>query len=407
MTTLDADTPNTPIMRTRTFARALWRIAAADVSCGNKVRLLRDGAATFDAQLNLIAGARDAIAFEGYIFRNDEVGLRFRDALIEAATRGVQVRLMVDWVGRMGTSKSFFRPMREAGIDVRIFNPPGFRRWLGVLPRDHRKLLVVDKKCGVTGGIGIGKEWKHGVLRRKRSPWRDTAVSIEGPAASDMLDSFEHMWARAGGLRPKRPRLVRSARASHLDPQLDPPSLVGIIEGEPGRLRVERALQMQSLGAEKTIWIASAYFAPSWGVIEALAGAARDGVDVRVLVPSRYDHPWLRTFLTPFYQKLLMNGVRIWEWRGEMMHAKTNVVDGRWVRVGSTDFNPLGVVINFELDAVIEDAALGQQAEDMFLSDLEKSREITLRKVRALGAGVPVERAAAVREIAPVEEQEA
>jgi cardiolipin synthase len=234
--------------------------------------------------------------------------------------------------------------------------------------------------------MGIGNEWRHGVLRRKRSPWRDTAVCIDGPASSDMLDSFERMWARAQQRNPKRERLVRTPRSSHLDPSLDPPALVGIIEGEPGRLRVSRALQMQALGAEKNIWIASAYFAPSWSVVEALAGAARDGVDVRVLVPSRYDHPWLRTFITPFYQRLLRNGVRVWEWRGEMMHAKTNVVDGRWVRVGSTDFNILGVAINFELDAVIEDAGIGAAAEAMFLEDLDYSREILWRRGHAVPA---------------------
>ncbi len=364
------------VQRTRTFARGLWRIAAADVSSGNRVRLLRDGPATFDAMLELIARAQERIAFEGYIFRDDEVGERFRAALIEAAARGVRVRLLVDWVGRMGTPMRFFRPLTEVGVEVRMFSPPGFHRWLGVLPRDHRKLLVVDGVEGVTGGIGIGKEWKHGVLRRRRSPWRDTAVRIAGPAASDMENSFARMWTRAREGRPRGTRLIRSPSASHLDPQIDPPSLVGIIEGEPGRMRVSRALQMQALGAERTIWIASAYFAPSLGLVEALAGAARDGVDVRVLVPSRFDHPWLRTIITPFYQRMLKNGVRVWEWRGEMMHAKTNVVDGRWVRVGSTDFNILGVAINFELDAVIEDADIGAQAEEMFLEDLERSREL-------------------------------
>jgi cardiolipin synthase len=137
---------------------------------------------------------------------------------------------------------------------------------------------------------------------------------------------------------------------------------------------------MQALGAEKAIWVASAYFAPSWSVAEALAGAARDGVDVRVLIPSRYDHPWLRAMLMPYVRRLLGSGVRLWEWRGEMMHAKTSVVDGRWVRVGSTDFNVLGVVINYELDAVIEDATLGQAAEEMFLEDLERAREIFVRR---------------------------
>jgi cardiolipin synthase len=116
---------------------------------------------------------------------------------------------------------------------------------------------------------------------------------------------------------------------------------------------------------------------PSGPEIEALSGAARDGVDVRVLVPSRYDHFWLRGLMTRSYQRLLRNGVRIWEWRGEMMHAKTSVVDGRWVRIGSTDFNPLGVAINYELDAVIEDAALGATAEAMFIEDLQHSRELT------------------------------
>jgi cardiolipin synthase len=368
------------VQRTRTFARGLWRIAAADVSCGNAVKLLRNGPATFDEMVSMISGASESVDFEGYIFRTDEVGTRVRAALEAAARRGVRVRALIDWIGRMGTPRAFFRPLREAGAEVRIFNPPGFRAWFGLLPRDHRKLLVVDRAIGVTGGIGIGSEWKHGVLRQRRSPWRDTAVRIAGPAALDMGESFERMWERAGGIRRWRFRQVRVPRATYLDPALDPPSLVGIIEGEPGRLRVSRALQMQALGAERSIWIASAYFAPSWGVVEALAGAARDGVDVRVLVPSRYDHLWLRTLITPFYQRLLKSGVRVWEWRGEMMHAKTSVVDGRWIRVGSTDFNLLGIAINFELDAVIEDAALGAEAEAMFLQDLERSREIYVRR---------------------------
>jgi cardiolipin synthase len=195
-----------------------------------------------------------------------------------------------------------------------------------------------------------------------------------------MAESFDRMWERAGGERPLHFRSLRVPRASHLDPNHDPPALVGIVEGEPGRQRVSRALQMQALGAEKTIWLASAYFAPSWSVVEALSGAARDGVDVRVLIPSRYDHPWLRTLLTPYVRRLIGSGVRLWEWRGEMMHAKSSVVDGRWVRVGSTDFNLLGIAINYELDAVIEDAALGAHADAMFLDDLERSRELFIRR---------------------------
>ena len=372
--------PTTAAAPAPAFARGLWRIAAADVSSGNRVRLLRDGAETFDAMLALIEGARERVMLEGYIFRHDEVGQRFAAALVDAARRGVAVRVLVDWVGRMGTPHRFFQRMRDQGVDVCIFNPPGFRRWLGAVPRDHRKLLVADAAAGVTGGIGIGNEWRTGVLKRRGAPWRDTAVRIEGPAAYDMAEAFELMWRR-GTITERRGRrrlLTRRAHGAELDPATHQGALVGIVEGEPGRRRVARALQIQAVSAQRSIWIASAYFAPSLAEVEALTGAARDGVDVRVLVPGRYDHPWIRWLTRNYYRRLLANGVRIWEWNGEMMHAKTSVMDGRWVRVGSTDFNPLGVAINFELDAVIEDLALGAEAEAMFLRDLDESTEVKM-----------------------------
>ena len=364
------------------FARGLWRIAAADVSSGNRVRLLRDGPATFDAMIALIEHAKSSVLLESYILRSDEVGERFAVALTAAAARGVDVRLLCDWVGMRGISRRFLPRLRAADIDVRVFSPIGFHRWLGVVPRDHRKLLVVDGEAGITGGVGIGVEWTTGVQKRRRSRWRDTAVCIEGQAANDMQAAFETMWRRAGGKERRGAHRFVSRRAthSHIDPSTHDPALVGIVEGEPGRLRVGRALQIQAVSAERSIWIASAYFVPSFAEIEALCGAARDDVAVRILVPSRGDHPWIPWLTRRTYRRLLMNGVRIWEWQGEMMHAKTSVVDGRWIRVGSTDFNPLGVSINFELDAVIEDAALGGEAEAMFLGDLESSREIKRAK---------------------------
>jgi cardiolipin synthase A/B len=371
-----------PVRPGPSFVRGLWRIASADVSSGNTVRLLRDGAETFETVRTLVESARESIALEQYIFHGDEVGRRVADALSAAVERGVSVRLLVDWIGIRGTGSGFFRQLRRRGVEVRIFNPPGFRAWGGLVPRDHRKLFVVDGVTGVTGGIGIGVEWRTGILKKKRSPWRDTGVRIDGPAVTDMLRAFDRMWNRALGKERRGDRrdptrlLARGAHGAHLDPATDAPSLVGIIEGEPLRLRVARALQIQSVSAERSIWIASAYFAPAFAEVEALIGAARDGVDVRLLVPSKYDHPWVRLLTHQFYRRLLANGVRIWEWSGEMMHAKTSVVDGRWTRVGSTDFNPLGVAINYELDAVIEDPRVGADAESMFLADLERSREI-------------------------------
>ena len=372
------------------FSRALWRIAAAEVSAGNKVQLLRDGPQTFEAMLQLIDAAQHTVEFEGYIYHDDEVGRRFADAFRAAAQRGLHVRRLVDWIGRLPTRRRFFDDIGAAGVVVRFFNPIGWRAWFGILPRDHRKVLVADDRIGVTGGLGIGKEWGYGLRRRKRrrsGPWRDTGVRIEGPAALDMRESFERMWARALGRTYEWRRLRSSRRGrtqdSHLNARFDPPALVGIVEGEPGRLRVSRVLQLQAVAAQRSIWIASAYFMPSWGEMEALGGAARDGVDVRVLVPSKYDHPWLRRLATLFYSRLLKSGVRLWEWRGEMMHAKTTVIDGRWLRVGSTDLNPLAVAINYELDAIIEDRALGAEAEAMFLEDLELSEEILLPRARS------------------------
>jgi cardiolipin synthase len=364
----------------------LWRIAAADVSSGNRVRLLHDGPETFDEMLELIHAATHAVALESYIFRSDEVGDRFADALIAAATRGVNTRVLLDWVGVRGTPRRFLANLRKRGVDVRVFNPLGARAWLGLVPRDHRKLLVVDGSRGVTGGVGLGREWLLGVARQRRARWRDAAVRIEGPAAGDMLQAFENMWRRVSGeeRRGSHRLLKKRPTGAHLDPATHERALVGIIEGEPLRQRVARALQMQAISAERSIWIASAYFIPSWAEVEALTGAARDGVDVRILVPSRNDHPWVTMLTRRYYRRLLTNGVRVWEWKGEMMHAKTSVVDGRWVRVGSTDFNMLGVAINYELDALVEDPEIGSEAEDRFLTDLKDSHEVTVRRAPAI-----------------------
>jgi cardiolipin synthase len=375
-------TPATPAPLSSTigprFARGLWRIAAADASSGNEVELMRDGTRIFAAMLDVIDRARETVVLESYMIVSDSVGERFSVALLAAAARGVKVRVIADWAGSRETTRAFWRTLREGGVDVRIFNKPGFRRWLGLLPRDHRKVLVADEEVCVTGGIGLAEVWSGFVKRKKRAPWRDTAVLIRGPAAMDMARAFETMWKRANfeERRAARRHVIRRARNSGTIPGQAVGAVVGIIEGEPWRLRVARALQIQSVSAEKAIWIASAYFYPSSAEIEALCGAALDGVDVRVLVPSKYDHPWVRMLTRSVYKQLLRNGVRIWEWNGIMMHAKTSVIDGRWVRVGSTDFNPLGVAINYELDAVIESKELGNEAEAMFLHDLEESTEI-------------------------------
>ena len=209
------------------FARGLWRIAAADVSSGNRVTLLRDGPATFDAMIALIESAREQVLLESYIVRSDEVGERFAVAMIDAAKRGVRVRLLSDWIGMRGTSRGWIARLRAGGVEVLVFNRPGFRRWFGLVPRDHRKLLVVDDIAGITGGVGLGVEWTTGVQKKRRQRWRDTAVRISGPAALDMSKAFETMWRRGEGKERRGGyRLIsRKATQTHLDPATHEPAL--------------------------------------------------------------------------------------------------------------------------------------------------------------------------------------
>lgn len=361
------------------YARALWRIASADVSAGNAITLYSDGNEVFDAMVALIDGATHTVELESYILRHDATGERISRALARAAQRGVAVRVLADWIGVRGTSAAFLRQMRTNGVALRIFSPPGLRRWLGLIPRDHRKLLIADGGVAITGGIGIGDEWRRGIVHRRALPWRDRCARIEGPAAQDMLRAFDHMWRRAVGERPSsaQRRMRRPSRNTDLDPASAPPALVAVVEGEPGRLRVGRAFHLQAAAAERSIWLATAYFVPAFADVDALTGAAREGVDVRLLLPSRNDHAWIYRYQRRYYRRLLSHGVRIWEWRGDMMHAKTSVVDGRWTRVGSTDLNPLGIAINFELDVYIDDTAVAARAESLFLGDLAMSREVT------------------------------
>lgn len=364
--------------------RALWRVAAARVTSGNAVRLLIDGAATFEAMHALIADAHTSIDFEHYYWDPDEVGRGFVDALAAAAKRGVRVRIIADWIGaRHGTFK-LLKTAARAGCEVRVFNRIGFRRWLGLMPRDHRKVVVVDNRAGITGGVGIGEVWakKFSPIRRAVAPWRDTAVEIRGPAATDLSRAFLFMWRLAGGQRMSRAerRARLTPTGTQLSSEREPPALVAIVEGEPWRTRVARVLQLNAVGAERSVWLASAYFLPSFREVEALTGAARDGVDVRVLVPNKNDHQWVTGMTRRYYRHLLRGGVRIWEWRGPMMHAKMSVSDGRLTRVGSTDLNPLGVALNYEIDAFIDDPTLGAAASEQFLADLERSREITIRR---------------------------
>ena len=242
------------------------------------------------------------------------MGRAFRDALINKARQGVPVFVIYDWVGCWATPRAYWKPMREAGVHIRAFNPPSLALGdpLGVLQRDHRKLVVVDGEVAFVGGFCVGEEWAGGATR---APWRDTGLEIRGPAARAAALAFERLWGEMG---------ESISLASTLPvPEAAGPSPVWIIEGEPGKARVYRTLHLTAAKARQRIWITDAYFVAPRSVSEALAAAAWQGVDVRILVPAHSNWPWVRSISRGGYRFLLENGVRVFEWQGPMMHAKT------------------------------------------------------------------------------------
>jgi cardiolipin synthase len=348
---------------------ALKRATGASRVDGNAIRLQFDGPDTFDAWIEAIDLARRYIHFENYILRDDRVGRVFRDALVRKARDGVQVRVLYDWVGSWATRRRFWRPFREAGVEVRAFNPPSYRDPFGVLQRDHRKMVCVDGSVAFVGGFCVGEEWAGD---GKNPPWRDTGLEIKGPAAAICARAFERIWAHMGDPVPPE---VRS-HPERVDRAGDVPAW--IIEGEPWRSRVYRETQLMAAKAQSRIWITDPYFVAPFPLAEALSSAARDGVDVRILLPAHNNWPLVGSLSRGGYRTLLSEGVRLFEWQGPMIHAKTMVVDGLWSRVGSSNMNSASLLGNWEIDVGVLDEDLAIQMEALFLADLASSVEIVL-----------------------------
>ena len=349
--------------------QALDRATGAPRVDGNSIGLQFEGSTTFERWIEAIGKARRFVHFENYIVRDDRVGRAFRDALVAKSLEGVPVRLLYDWIGCWATPRRFFRPLVDAGVDVLAFNRPRWTNPLNVLQRDHRKLVCVDGEVAFVGGFCIGVEWAGEGMS---PPWRDTGVEIHGPAASTAAQAFERIWEERGGRIPDEIR----ARPEQIKPAGETP--VWIIQGEPGRSRFYRTLQLVSAHARNRLWITDPYFVAPRPVSEALAAAASSGVDVRILVPAHNNWPVVGSFSRAGYRFLLESGVRLFEWQGPMIHAKTSVADGLWCRVGSSNLNAASLLGNWEIDVGVIDESLAGQLEGLFLADLASSVEIVL-----------------------------
>jgi len=363
--------------------QAFSRAAGAPLVHGNDVRILKDGAENYPAWLAAIAEARESVHFECYIVHDDEVGQRFADALIARAHDGIRIRVIYDWLGALGhTGARFWRRLREAGVEVRCFNPPRLDEPLGWLARDHRKSIVVDGRLAFVTGLCIGKMWE-GYPEKNLAPWRDTGVEIRGPAVADVARAFAEAWAACGDPLPEEDR-NRPAPPKEGDVPL---RVVGATSGTSGLYRLD---PLVAALARSTLWLTDAYYAGTPSYVQALGAAARDGVDVRLLVPGRgSDIAIMQTISRAGYRPLLEAGVRVFEWNGPMLHAKTAVADARWSRVGSTNLNPASWMGNWELDVVVEDERFGRAMEAMYIDDLGNATEILIerrRRVRPVDA---------------------
>ncbi len=380
--TTRSNIPRPKRLRLKSFriqaGQAFARAAGAPLVADNQVRLLKDARENYPAWLEAIRSAERTIHFESYIIHEDDQGRMFAEALAEKARAGVKVRLIYDWVGGLtATSNKFWRALKFAGVEVRCFNPPSFDSPLAWLGRDHRKLLTVDGRIGFVAGLCVGQMWV-GEPEKGIDPWRDTGVEIIGPAVAHLEQAFAQTWAECGEPLTESELVVASTIPRAGDTPLR------VVASVPNTAGIYRLDQMIAAAAKETLWLTDAYFAGTSPYVQSLRAAAMDGVDVRLLVPQATDLPIMRAISRSGYRPLLEAGVRVYEWNGPMIHAKTAVADGRWARVGSSNLNLASWITNWELDVIVEDSRFGEQMELMFLDDLANSTEILLTAKRRI-----------------------
>jgi cardiolipin synthase A/B len=360
-------------------------VSESPLVVGNKVTLLRDGPATYKAMFAAVRAAKHHINLETYIIEDDEVGRRLADHLLAARARNVQVNLIYDSVGALGTPRPFFDRLREGGIRVLEFNPVNpltAKKGWQINNRDHRKLLVVDGRVAFIGGINISSVYSSGSSVRRQAasneeperklPWRDTHLQIEGPVVADFQKLFTEAWERQGGsplsergffprLAPAGGEIVRA---------------VGSRANEaPNPIYVTLISSINS--AETSVHLTNAYFVPDPQLLDALKRAVQRGVDVKLILPSRTDFWAVFHAGRSFYSELLEAGVKIYERRDALLHSKTVIVDGVWSMIGSTNLDWRSFVHNEELNAVVLGAAFSESMKATFEADLAASEAIT------------------------------
>jgi cardiolipin synthase len=343
---------------------------------GNKLELLQNGDAYFPAMLAAIHGATKTVNFQAYIVYSDETGRKFRDALIERARAGVQVRVLLDGLGSgWSLDNSDVKMMKEAGCKFAYYHPLLSWRIDRTNRRSHRRVLVIDGKVGFTGGVGFADQWSGHAQDEKH--WHDVQVRVEGPLVSELQNAFEEHWIKCFG---------ETLSGADQFPALAP---AGEIKGQ---LIASHSFSMAPVpltqaiafaAAEKRIWITNAYCTPSEDQVELLVKAVKRNVDVRLIVPGQHnDQPLTKSAGRAAYGEMLKGGVKIFEYQPTMIHTKAMVIDGLFTLVGSSNLDPRSSQINEELDLAIYDQGFGQTMEKMFEDDLRHSTEYTYEQFK-------------------------
>ncbi len=359
------------------------QIVGSPLMLGNRVVLLEDGPATYRAMFLAIGKAKDHINIESYIVDDDEVGQQFADRLIERQSHGVQVNLIYDSVGAIGTGKAFFDRLREAGVQVLEFNPINplaVKKAWTPNHRDHRKLLVVDGRTAFIGGINLSSVNSAGsaitgraATLNLKSGWRDTDVQIEGPVVGEFQKLFLQTWEKQQG---------KPLAAKNYFPLLEPRGkdivrAIGSTPDDPFSL-IYLTLISAISNAEKQVYITNAYFVPDPQLVKALLDAAGRGVDVRLILPSQSDSKTVFFAGRSHYSALLAGGVKIYERHGALLHTKTALVDGVWSCIGSSNLDWRSSLDNDEINAVILGREFAGQMQAAFARDIAASRQIEL-----------------------------
>jgi cardiolipin synthase A/B len=349
---------------------------------GNKIELLRDGAAAYPAMFAAIRHAHKRIDMESYGF-DDEEGKKFADALIKRRRAGVKVNLIYDAWGSSDTSGELFDRLRRARVNVLEYNPIDPLNIVDteINHRDHRKLLLIDGKTVFVGGVNISEAYKLKLKLKNyfgdsddvdidKLPWRDTQVRIEGPVVGEFESLFLQTWKDEKGDALPLPPPAPAAFLSGVSIQA--------IDGAPDsdRYTIYRSLIVAISLAHKSVHLTTAFFVPTPELVDALENAARRGVDVALIVPAQSTSDFALKAGRAYYQELMDAGVRIYERENAVLHAKTAVIDGVWSTVGSSNLDWRSVVFNNECNAVILGDGFGQQMETMFKDDIAQSKHI-------------------------------